>query len=355
MGPTGQPQSLAPGARFTGSGVCLLLAALTALWVLRDLRLLDDPARLWWAWAGSGPERFLTASTLYDLVLLCVYVVVAVVVPRSPVAAQALAVTAFVTLAVRAPLLWVEGFAEVYPHGLRMRAMVSTFVALGLAAVLLIAVAAGRRPVRDPGRAPTRPGRGARLTGVVLLGAAGASAAAWEIHWFRQNPGSSSLYAERFTGSGGALQLLGMPAGWLSLLLTAVCLTAAVGALAGAVHSRPLGLVAAVLVGVGGAAGVSVAVRDELFASFARLGAVEQLMVGWWTFGLVAGVVLVLVLGRRGIPVGGPPRLAPNVYDGYGGGDGAGGYGSGGGGYGAAGSAAGAFGPPPPASRPPGW
>ncbi|MFJ2740496.1 hypothetical protein ACIO3O_12580 [Streptomyces sp. NPDC087440] len=357
MGATGQPQSLVRGARFTGSGVCLLLALLTGLWIVRDLRLVDDPARLWWAWAGSGPDRFLTASTLYDLSLLLVYVVVAVLVPRSPVAASALAVTALVTLAVRAPALWVEGFAEVYPHGLRMRAMVSTFLALGLAAILLITVAAGRRPVRSgqgaPGsygrtdgplfqgaRIPTRPGRGAGIASAVLLVAVGLVASAWEVYGFSQNSGDFSRYAERFTGSGGGLQLLGVPAGWACLVLVVISLTAAVGALLGAVHSRPLGLVVAGLVGVSGAAGVSLAVRADLFTAFGALGGVERLTVVGWVFHLLAGAALVLLLGRRGVPGDPPPRLAANVYDGYGPSPLPGG---------------GAFGPPPPSSRPPGW
>ncbi|MFI0983054.1 hypothetical protein ACH4SP_39340 [Streptomyces sp. NPDC021093] len=339
MGPTGEPQSLVRGARFTGSGVCLLLAVLTALWIGRDLRLVEDPARLWWAWAGSGPDRFLTATTLYDFVLLCVYVVVAIGAFRSPVAASALAVTGLVTLAVRAPALWADGFAEVYPNGLRMRAMLSTFVALGLAAALLIVVVAGRRPLRLYGRgiAPTMPGRGAGIVAFLLLGAAGACAAAWEVYWYVQNPGPLSLYAERFTGGGEALQLLGVPVGWASVVVVAVTLTGACGALAGAVHSRPLGLVGAGLVGVSGAAGVSVAVRANLFAGLGRLDLVEQLIVAWWVFGLVAGGLVVLVLGRGGVGARGGRRLAPNVYDGYGGVSGVPG------------------GPPPPSSRPPGW
>ncbi|MFD3514337.1 hypothetical protein [Streptomyces sp. NPDC058657] len=314
---------------------------LTALWINRDLRLVDDPGRLWWAWAGSGPDRFLTATTLHDLVLLCVYVVVALSAPRSRVAAAALAVTGLVTLAVRAPTLWIDGFAEVYPHGLRMWAMVSTFVALGLAAALLIVVAAGRRPVRAYGSGPTRPGRGAGLTAFLLLGAAGVITAAWEVYAFTRTPGAFAHYSERFTGSGGALQLLGMPAGWAALVVAAAALTGAVGALVGAVHSRPLGLVAAALVGTGGAAGVSAAVRTDLFAHLGGLALVEQLTVAWWVLGLLTGGVVLLVLARRGVPVGGEPRLASNVYDGYG--------------QGPVGGPGGGFGPPPPSSRPPGW
>ncbi len=354
MGATGQPQSLVRGARFTGSGVCLLLALLTGAWILRDLRLVADPARLWWAWAGSGPDRFLTASTLYDLSLLLVYVVVAVLVPRSPVAASALAVTALTTLALRVPALWADGFAEVYPHGLRMRAMVSTFLVLGLAAVLLITVAAGRRPVRSgqgapgsygrtdgaPTRVPTRPGRAAGIASAVLLVAVGLVGAAWEVYAFVQNSGPFSRYADRFTGSGDGLQLLGIPAGWACLILVVISFTAAVGALLRAVHSRPLGLVVAGLVGVSGAAGVSLAVRAGLFADFGTLGGVERLTVASWAFHLLAAAALVLLLGRRGVPGDPPPRLAPNVYDGYGSAPLPGG---------------GAFGPPPPSSRPPGW
>ncbi|MFF0741392.1 hypothetical protein ACFYVL_13425 [Streptomyces sp. NPDC004111] len=337
--------------------MCLLLALLTALWIARDLRLVDDPDRLWWAWAGSGPDRFLTATTLYDLVLLCVYAVVALTAPRSRVAAPALAVTGLVTLAVRAPSLWVEGFAEVYPHGLRMWAMVSTFVALGLAAALLIVVAAGRRPVRPYDSGPTRPGRGAGITAFLLLGAAGLITAAWEVYAYTRTPGPFSLYAERFTGGASALQLLGMPVGWASLVITAVALTAAVGGLLRAVHSRPLGLVAALLVGVGGAAGVSAAVRTDLFAHFGGLGPVERLTVAWWVLALLIGGVVALVTGRRGRPVGSGPQLAPNVYDGYGygvAGGPAGGPPGGPGGVPGSGGIGG-FGPPPPSSRPPGW
>ncbi|MFG2760766.1 hypothetical protein [Streptomyces wuyuanensis] len=40
--------TLTRGSRATGAALCAALAAITAAWIVRDLRVADGPAALWW-------------------------------------------------------------------------------------------------------------------------------------------------------------------------------------------------------------------------------------------------------------------------------------------------------------------
>lgn len=347
------PVTLTRGSRTTGAALCAALAAITAAWIVRDLRAADGPAALWWFWAGDGrtllSARQLT-TTLHDPLLLVGYAVAVFAAVRSRVAAGALVAAAVVTLAVRLPGLWLLSahWMDLRATGeLRGRALVSVFTALAVAVGLIITVAAGRRPADVPCRAPVhctapygttphqrssygpaphvggppaagaaRPSRGALLTAFVLLTAAAAVRAAWELYWTAQLPGSS--YAGRFTGRANLLlPLLGAPPGWLNTAVVALSLTAAGGVLCRASFARPLGLAAAGLLTASGISGIALSVRLDLLGHFGALPAVDRLTVGSWVFELAAGVVTLGLLAR-GDAAAGPSaaeRLRPGLGD----------------------------------------
>ncbi|MFF1478854.1 hypothetical protein ACFVYD_14980 [Streptomyces sp. NPDC058301] len=352
-----QPQTLTAGARLTGAVLCAFLAVLTAAWLARDVHAARSLADLWWFWSGAPKHGGTPLTTgVLDLVLLVVYAVAAAVVPRSPAAAAVLCCVGAVTAALRVSSLWVlhhdDWTDSTALHDLHRRALLSTFAALAAGLALVITAAAGRRPDGAPGPRPAaRPGAGAALTAFVLLGAAGLVAAAWEIYWAVELPGRQ--YRSRFSGT--HLPLLWIPGGWASVVLAAIALTAAGGGLARAVHVRPLGLVAAAILAASGALGISLAVRFELLDHFGDLETSAQLQVLTWFFQLVAGLLLVPVLARRGPEdpadaAGAPwqpqyPPYAPYSprapRDSHGGG-----FGPPPPGFGP---------PPPPASPPPGW
>ncbi|WP_142213875.1 hypothetical protein [Streptomyces sp. SLBN-118] len=337
--------TLTRGARITGAVLCAALALTVGGWIGRDLTTVDDPLDLWRFWTGNvsaGAAAPLTTA-LEDLLLFAVYAAVAIAALRSSVAATALVAAGVVTLAVRLPGLWVLSSSWMglrTTDELRTRALYSTFAALGLGVGLIITAAAGRRApaaqdpysVRGPlaahERTPTRPAQGVSVIAFLLLGTAAAVLAAWEAYTATEIGRSRSL--DRFTGSDTVLMpLLGTPPGWLTAVTVALALAAAFGALSRAVHSRPLGLVAGVLVLGTGGRGVGIAVRNDLVDRLGDLPTRDQLLVLSWLFEVAAGLTLLVALGRRG-EADGVPGAQPV-------------------------GAAGGFGPPPPSSPPPGW
>jgi hypothetical protein len=236
---------------------------------------------------------------------------------------------------------------------LRGRALVSVFTALAVAVGLIITVAAGRRPADAPyraaphqrpsygtaphhsyGTAPhrmssygtatyggeppvpgaARPRRGALLTAFVLLTAAAAVRAAWELYWTAQLPGSS--YAGRFTGRDSLLlPLLGAPPGWLNTAVVALSLTAAGGVLFRASFARPLGPAAAGLLTASGISGIALSVRLDLLGHFGALPAVDRLTAGSWIFELAAGMVTLGVLACGDAAAG--PSAAERLRGGH--------------------------------------
>ncbi|WP_432076759.1 hypothetical protein [Streptomyces wuyuanensis] len=342
--------TLTRGSGTTGAALCAALAAITAAWIVRDLRAADGPAALWWFWAGDGrmllSARQLT-TTLHDPLLLVGYVVAGFAAVRSRVAAGALVAAAVVTLAVRLPGLWLLSAHRMDLRAtgeLRGPALVSVFTALAVAVGLIITVAAGGRPADAPyraaehgtapygtaphqssyGTAPhggdppaagaARPRRGALLTAFALLTAAAAVRAAWELYWTAQLPGSS--YAGRFTGRAHLLlPLLGAPPGWLNTAVVALSLAAAGGVLFRASFARPLGLAAAGLLTASGIAGIALSVRLDLFGHFGALPPVDRLTVGSWILELAVGVVTLGVLARGDAATG--PSAAERLRTGH--------------------------------------
>ncbi|MEU0397200.1 hypothetical protein ABZ208_31375 [Streptomyces sp. NPDC006208] len=376
--------TLTRGARITGAALCALLALIVGAWIVRDLSTADEPLDLWRFWTGGvrGPDAAPLTTTVTDLALLAVYAGAAVAALRSAaaVAAAALTAVAVITLALRLPSLWVltASWMDLQAtDSLRTRALYSTFAVLGLAAALIVAVLAGRRPPgaeayedahsprADPGAArrltPTRPARGASVLAFLLLFAAAGVTVAWQIRWAYLS--GAAGYADLLTGSERApLKLLQTPSAWLACATALLALTAAVGALNQAVFTRPFGAVVAAVLIADGAVGLDFTVRRELFRGFGELRMEEQLLVATWLFELVAGAVLLVVSARRG--ESGPADGVPGGY-GAAGGTPRPGYGcpqAGYSGYGHPqppgppdGQGGGHGPPPPPSSPPPGW
>ncbi|MCX4674525.1 hypothetical protein OG413_04185 [Streptomyces sp. NBC_01433] len=392
------------GARITGAILCAVLALITAGWIVRDLRVTGGPAELWEYWAGYMDARAkgVPATSQGSGVLLVVYVLAAVAALRSSIAAPVLVATGVVTLAVRLPGVWITGSSWMdgsYADELRTRAMLGTFVALAAALALVVTGAAGRRPADDGGGArPVRPGRGAGVLTFLVLGATGVFYLAWEVRQAFVLP--DYLYPAWYTGGEQVrVALTDAPPGWNSVVVALLCLAAAFSAAVRAVHSRPLGLIAAGFVLTSGVLGVARTVHHDLLDRFADLGTEYQLNLLTLFFSVLAGAVTLVALGRGGVEevpgTGGQGYGSGGWSQGWGPGAGAGpgyglapaqGYGQGPGqgpGYGyppvpgqAPGhgypqggpqsSAPGAppaappggapgYGPPPPSSPPPGW
>ncbi|MFF2325145.1 MULTISPECIES: hypothetical protein [unclassified Streptomyces] len=331
---------LTRGARITGAVLCALLAVMVAGWLVRDFTAVGDPAELVRYWAGYYEVRLSAVPTTSanDVALLVVYLVAAVAALRASVAATALVATGVVTLAVRLPALWGIGESAMstrFSDDLRTRALISAFAALAAGIALIITAGAGRGPSHDVSEgAPTRPAQGASVTAFLLLGASGALVIAWEIRRMVRFP---VLFPEWYVGDSRILQgLIDPPPGWVSAVVALLCLFAAVSALPRAVHTRPFGLIAAALLLTGGVTGVARAAHYQMLDHFGDLPTEDQLTVMTSIFETVVGVVVLVVLARRG------STDAPDPHPQ--------GYGQG---YGY--PRPGVFGPPPPSQPPPGW
>ncbi|NED81468.1 hypothetical protein G3I76_15395 [Streptomyces sp. SID11233] len=298
-----------------------MLAVIVASWLVRDIRAVEfDQLLRYWAGFPDARPHALPTTTAMDAVLLVVYAVAAVAAIRSAVAATVLVAVGVVTIAVRLPGLWNIGgraMESSYSDDLRTRALICAFTALAAGIALLIIAGAGRRPPADSyEQLPTRPGPGASVTAFLLLGAVGAELVAWQISQivrFR-----SELLADWYLGGGRFLDgVIGPPPGWGSGMLALLCLVAAVSALSHAVHARPFGLVAAVLLLPGGVLNLVRAVHDDLFDQFGSLPTEAQLMLVSWLFEGVVAVLVLIALAPRGFAdVPGP--FAPGFGSGYG-------------------------------------
>jgi hypothetical protein len=304
------------------------------------------------------------------------------------VAASALVAAAVFTLAVRLPSLWVltASWAYLQPtDSIRTRALFSTFAVLGLAVGLVITAVAGRRPPEagdDQGpraaryrRMPMRPTVVVAWLSAAFLLLEAALITAWQLRFGYQF--GSEVYLDSLVGGERVGQrLLAPPSGWLAATTAVLGLTAGVGLLARAVFSRPLGAVVAVAVSASGAVGVDAAVRLRILEHFGQVPLEYQLLVATSLFELVAGLLLIVLLTRRGEsgPAGGPDAGGYGVPAGYGYPQPASGHGgpparpgygyppSAPPGYGYPGPSSppgspsgGGFGPPPPSSPPPNW
>ncbi|MEU4891313.1 hypothetical protein AB0B12_03000 [Streptomyces sp. NPDC044780] len=394
----GQGRILNSGARVFGALVCAVLGLISLAWIIRDLDKADEASHLWWTWSGL-PFRAVGGvfgSSLLDLVLLLVYAVVGITALRSPAAAGALGAVAAVTVAVRLPSLWNlnSDWLQGIPDDLKTRANLTAWAQVVLGGLLLAVVAAARRPADlappgglapPAGRPPGRPSPGAAVTGALFLGAVGAVIAAWQIYWVQDR--GWDVYEYALTGEHTLPTLLSAPGAWTAWTAVALCLAAAGAALARAPLARPLGMTAAALVVGTGISETSLYLKLEYVEHLDDLPTVGVLSVLSGFFNVIAGLIALLALARRGVhedvegvgsaaygpygPYGGAPAYGgydgrgPGAYgDQGGGGYGSGAYGSGGyngggydgGGYGGGGSGGGDYGGggygPPPATPP---
>ncbi|MFE6226594.1 hypothetical protein [Streptomyces sp. NPDC057854] len=306
-------------ARLTGAALAAALALVPFVWILRDLGVLGSPADLFWHWTGDRFRlaRTRAATTLLDPVLCLAAAGTALAALRSRHAAGALAATGALAFAVRLPGLWTHGTGP----------LVTALLELGLAAGLLVTVLAGRRPPAAPEEhPPSRPLRGPAVAAGVLLLAAALVLLVQEVRWTgRTDP---RFAVDRFTGGRSALDAaLGVPPGWLALVLVALYLTAAVAAFAAARHTRPLGVLAGGVLLAGGVAELARLVRahvhlDVWYVTAPGLDAPGLVTAG---FAVLAGAAVLALLGGRGAPDAAPAPRGPAAT------------------------------PPPPYPRPPGW
>ncbi|WP_258044203.1 hypothetical protein [Streptomyces sp. SM11] len=294
--------TLTRGARITGAVLCAVLALLITAWLVRDIRAAGGPGPVWHYWAGTADlqdaPRPTTSAT--SLVLLVAYAA-AVAALRSASAASVLIVTGVVTFGLRLPSTWIIADAPA-PEELRDRALITTYVVLVASAALIVAGVAGRRPVPQGGERPVGPGRGAGVAAFLLLGFQALVLAAWEI---RQPFVSylSELYPEWFIGGKPlTISLTEGPPGWVTGTIILMLLVAAVGAVAGAAHARPLGLIAGGFVLSYGVLGMARIIHYEMYERFIDLDIEAQLNMLSLVFSLLVGSVVILILARKAAP-----------------------------------------------------
>ncbi|WP_257002163.1 hypothetical protein [Streptomyces sp. WZ.A104] len=293
--------TLTRGARITGAVLCAVLALMALAWIVRDVRAADGPVAVWEYWSGTANLRtgLRPATTSTTFVLLVAYIAAAVAALRSTAAASVLVVTGIVTFALRLPGVWTVGDA-LAPEDLRDRALLTTYAALAASVGLIVAGAAGRRPAPGGGARPLGPGRGAGVAALLLLGFQAVVFAGWEIRQPFVYP--SNLYPAWFIG-GRPLHtpLTEGPPGWVNAVLVLMFLVAAVGAVAGAVNARPLGLIAGGFVLCSGVLGVARAIHFDMFDGFAGMDIEGQLNLLSFVTSLLVGVAVIIVLARKGV------------------------------------------------------
>ncbi|MEU8784096.1 hypothetical protein [Streptomyces sp. NPDC048637] len=362
---------LTRGARGLGALVCLLLALLSAGWIIRDLTIAQHGADVWRAWLGETPrprEFTAWATSVLDPLLVLGALVAAVAVLRAAVASSvatgALLALAAATALLRTPLLWMlgAGWLQGLDSGLTVRARLTALTQLALAVALIVVCVAGRQPDGTTGHGarglpepassaygvvravprgagpgvPGRPFKGPAVTAAVLLGAAGLAVAGWEFRWWERLDGD--IYRKGLLGDASVFRaLLQPPVHWQALALALLALGAAAAALRRAAWARPAALTAAALLCVHGAVALAFALRTGELGRLAALPARAQLEVGTAAFVAAAGLAAVIAAARPGVPSAAPD--ADEVLA-----------------YGAApGEARPPHAPPPPSTLPPGW
>ncbi|MET8016358.1 hypothetical protein [Streptomyces decoyicus] len=372
---TGRDGVLTHGARGIGALVCLLLALLTAAWIIRDLTVAQHGADVWWTWLGEArrPREFTAwATSALDPLLVLGALTAAVATLRgavtSSVAAGALLSLAAATALLRLPLVWVlgAGWLQGLDSGLTERVRLTALAQLALVVALVVVVVAGRKSggragrraghaVRglpkgassaygvvhaapygaDPER-PGRPSKGPAVTAAVLLGAAGLAVAGWEVHWQVQLGGA--VYRKGLLGDASVFRaLLQPPVHWQAVALALLAVGAAAAVLRRAAWARPAAMTAAALLLVHGAVALVFAVRTGEFGRLAALPVQARLEVGTAAFVAAAGLAALVAAARPGTPDA--SRDADGVLA-----------------YGAApGEARPPHAPPPPSRLPPGW
>ncbi|MBT2898699.1 hypothetical protein [Streptomyces sp. McG3] len=285
-------------------------ALLIIAWLVRDIRAADGPSAVWEYWSGTADLRDAprTTTSVTSLVLLSAYAAAAVAALRSASAAPFLIVTGAVTFALRLPGVWTIADASA-PEELRDRALLTTYVALAAGLGMIVAGVAGRRPAPEGAERPVGPGRGAGVAVFLLLGFQALTVAAWEIRQPFVYP--SELYPAWFIGGGPlTVPLTEGPPGWVAVTHVLMFLVAAVGAVAGAAHARPLGLIAGGFVLTSGVLGTARIIHYEMYEHFLDTDIEAQLNMLSSVSSLLVGPVVIIVLARKGVgrtPAGGAP------------------------------------------------
>lgn len=366
---------LTRGARGLGALTCLLLALLSAGWIVRDLAVAQHGADVWWAWFGAAHrprESTAWATSVLDPLLVLGALAAAVAALRGAVtgsvAGGALLSVAAATALLRTPLVWTlsEGWLRGLDGGLIWRARLTALMQLALAFVLIVVVTAARQTsgrmgrhtrqqVRglpevaasaygvvhtapygvDPGR-PGRPHKGAAVTVAVLLGTAGLAVAGWEIHWRSQLGGDR--YLKGLLGDASVFRaLLQPPVHWHAVALALLALGAATAALRRASWARPAATGAAALLLAHGAVVLAYAAHAGEAGRFAALPVETLLELATAAFVTLAGLVALVLAARPGVR-----DTARDTVDVLA-------YGS------TPGEARPPHAPPPPSTLPPGW
>ncbi|MCT2591942.1 hypothetical protein LHJ74_18895 [Streptomyces sp. N2-109] len=346
----GQEQTLARGARVGGAVGLLILAFISLGWIIRDFTEAAEVTDVWWMWAGMGPraDGGLWVSSLLDPILLLAYVITAAMTVRASSAAGILASAGALTAALRLPSLWNlnADWMQGVDDGLKTKALLSAIAAVVIGLGLVVAAVAGRRPadngaygysaVADPAaQPPGRPSHGAAITAFLILGAAGALVAVWEIYWWNERGGE--VYQDLFTGERSLVSLLAAPHAWTAWVIAVLALVASIAAVSRATFARPVGMLAGGMLTGFGVFYVSAFLKQELLEHFSDLPTNVQLNFLTQVFCAVAGLVVLIALAQRAqrdqqmMPPPGPP-----------------------GPYGAPGGQPGPYGAPPPVP-PPGW
>ncbi|GAA2601465.1 hypothetical protein [Streptomyces axinellae] len=310
----GHHRTLARGARIFGALLTAALALLSLGWIIRDFVKADEVTDVWWNWTGllARSEDGVWVASSTEPMLLLVYAVAAATAVRSSSAGAILAGTGALTVVLRLPGLWnlnadwIQGISD----GLISKVLFSTIAAVALGAVLVITAVAGRRPAQPPASGagdgsppsdpaeelPARPTRGGAVAAFLLLGAGAAVLAVWEIHTAEE--AGWDRYERLLTGERTIVRLLDVPPAWTAWTIVLMALVAAVGALAGAPFSRPLGLIVAAPVLASGAFTTAYAVRTEQFGHFGDASIEQQLHLLTSAFEVVVGIAVLLVLSR---------------------------------------------------------
>ena len=331
----GHEKNLAKGARVFGAVLLSVLALLNLAWIARDFREATEVTDVWWLWAGLAPRAAdgVWVSSFVEPTLLVLYTIAAVTVARSSAAGGLLISTGVLTIALRLPGLWNlnANWRQGIESDLKNLALCSTVAMVVLGGALLVTAVAGRRPLGagtfGPPHAarpqapadepPAQPTQGGSAVGLLLLTAAGAVTAAWQVYYWQQHGWDN--YSNSLTGERTVITLLETPTGWREWAVTLLTLAAAAICLSRAPLARPFGMTAAAALLGTGIFSASRNWKLDTFEGFADLTTEAQLAVATGVFLLVVGLGTLLALAPRGV-TGRPPEAAngPGSAGGYG-------------------------------------
>ncbi|MFT2019127.1 hypothetical protein ACMA1D_25280 [Streptomyces sp. 796.1] len=333
----GQLQTIRRWIRIAGAAYCALFAAISLAWIIRDLRRFGGADDLWWNWSGFpgqlsyGPH----GSAYQDLLLLVLYVTVGVIAVRSAVAGSALVTVAVATVGLRLPGLWNlhTKTMDYVPDGLLTRARLTCWAEVLASVALLAAVLSGRRGARSrpqsqdsgahasdayrpapyaaaapyeeraPWAPPARPTQVGATIGLFALAGAGVAMIGWQlyvlsrVHWHTYQ---KLLVDVRFNVS-----LLDQPPAWETWFVALLAVVAGCAALRRAPSVRPLGTIAAFLVGGFALMEFSLLLRFDIYDYWSELPTNAQVRALLAPAEVVAGLVALLALARRGPEVPG--------------------------------------------------